>query len=329
MAEVESQPVDLDGAALGSGQVTTDGPESAISGRETDGPESGISGRETDAPEPAIGGHGTEPPGPAAGDANHDDLLGELARAMHAAAASQYERINAELEGRRAQQVEAIATRARSEIEDLKAGSGADIGAIDAWAKAETEKIKQERLRRIDARRAQLAAQLEHREAVQAHEVLAIEAAIDGHRTEIDAFFGRMERETDPAAIARVASMLPPFPVLAQVVEEAHRQIVTSGGASEEVDAESGVDESRLIGVMDRTGADPNSTADESDQAGDATTRPWEAQPSAVTVTAGPSGAVEAHASGRGGVLLRSIPSIRPMVGRGETESSEEPDPPR
>lgn len=308
MAEVESQPVDLDGAALGSAQVTTDAPESALSDRQADAPESAISGREA------------EPPGPAAGDTNHDDLLGELARAMHAAAASQYERINAELEGRRAQQVEAIATRARSEIEGLKAGSGVDISAIDAWAKAETEKIKQERLRRIDARRAQLAAQLEHREAVQAHEVLAIEAAIDGHRTEIDAFFGRMERETDPAAIARVASMLPPFPVLAQVVEEAHRQIATSGGASEAVDAESGVDESRLIGVMDRTGAGPG---------GSATTQPWEAQPSAVSVTAGPGGVVEAHASGRGGVLLRSIPSIRPMVGRDETESSEEPDPPR
>ena len=157
---------------------------------------------------------------PDEGDAN---LLGELARAMHAAATSQYQRLSAELARRRAEQVEAIAQRANAESETLKADSETDIGSIDAWAKTETEKIKLERLRRIDERREQLAAQLVRQDTIKEREVFAIEVAIDAHRNEVDLFFGRMERETDPSAIARVASTMPPFPSLDDVAEQARR----------------------------------------------------------------------------------------------------------
>lgn len=258
----------------------------------------------------------------------NDDLLGELARAMHAAATSQYERMNAELERRRAEQVEAIAARATTEAERLKASTETDIGAIDAWAKAETEKIKQERLRRIDARREELAAQLERQETIKQREVFAIEVAIDAHRTEIDQFFGRMERETDPTAIAQVASSLPPFPSLSDIADQARR------GASaefERLDRETGaasppsatdarapmlddapdalVTESRLMAVMDPEASHGGSPA---------TAQPWEA-PSVVSVAAG-SGttdtAPEPDAPKRGGsTLLRTVRAIRPMAG--------------
>lgn len=168
--------------------------------------------------------------------AGNDDLLGELARAMHAAATSQYERLNAELERRRTEQVEGISARASSDTENLKASTESDIGAIDAWSKTEMEKIKQERLRRIDSRREQLAAQLERQETIKQREVFAIEVAIDTHRSEVDQFFGRMERETDPTAIARVASSLPPFPSLTEVAEEARR-----GAAAEFASLDAGV----------------------------------------------------------------------------------------
>ena len=254
----------------------------------------------------------------------NDDLLGELARAMHAAATSQYERMNAELERRRTEQVEAIAARATADAEQLKASTETDIGAIDAWAKAETEKIKQERLRRIDARKEKLAAQLERQETIKQREVFAIEVAIDEHRTEIDQFFGRMERETDPGAIAQVASSLPPFPALADIADEARR------GASAEFesrDRETGaisqpsfadadatldnspdalVTESRLMAVMDP----------EASPGGSSATTPWEA-PSVVSVAAGSGTAApapEAHDRG-GSTLLRTVRAIRPMAG--------------
>ncbi|HEX5149395.1 MAG TPA: hypothetical protein VFW02_09960 [Candidatus Limnocylindrales bacterium] len=175
---------------------------------------------------------------PSAADPTHDDLLGELARAMHLAATSQYERLNAELERRRAAQVEAIAARAGTEVEHLKTSSEKDISAIDAWSKAEIEKIKLERLRRIDARRERLAGQLERHETIKEREVFAIEAAADAHRNEIDLFFGRLERETDPAAIARVASTLPAFPPLDAIAEGARRG-ATAEFASLDAQAES------------------------------------------------------------------------------------------
>ena len=157
---------------------------------------------------------------PEEGDGN---LLGELARAMHAAATSQSQRLNADLERRRTDQVASIAERASTESEKLKADSEADIGAIDAWAKTETEKIKLERLRRIDARREQLLAQLGREETIKERELFAIEVAIDAHRNDMELFFGRLERETDPSAIARIASTMPAFPSLGDVAEQARR----------------------------------------------------------------------------------------------------------
>jgi hypothetical protein len=174
----------------------------------------------------------------AALDGGDGNLLGELARAMHAAATSQYERLNIELERRRAEQVEAIAQRANAESETLKADSETDIGSIDAWAKTETEKIKLERLRRIDGRREELAAQLVRQETIKEREVFAIEVAIDAHRNEVDLFFGRMERETDPSAIATIASTMPPFPSLEDVAVQARRsaaaEFATIDGVVEE-----------------------------------------------------------------------------------------------
>ena len=262
-----------------------------------------------------------------------DDLLGELARAMHAAATSQYERTNAELESRRAEQVKATAERSTAEAETLKASLEADIAAVDAWAKAETEKIKQERLRRIDAQRQHLAGQLERQETIKQREIVAIEAAIDAHRAEIDQFFGRMERETDPTAIAQVAASLPPFPSLAEIAETARRGAADETGADDGIGqttasdtsgdlpadaaaSEGLVSESRLMAVMD-----PDAAHGGTPEAG----RPWEA-PYAVSVAAG-SGPTESAAEPAtetavepgghvrvGSTLLRTVRSIRPMA---------------
>ena len=275
----------------------------------------------------------------------HDDLLGEFARAMHLAATSQYERMNAELERRRAEQVEASAARASAEVDNVKATSEADIGAIDAWARAETEKIKLERLRRIDARREELAGQLERQDTIKEREVAAIQVAIDAHRSEIDLFFGRMERETDPATIALVASTIPPFPLLAEVAETARRSAIAEFGgtgtadmaaatpgvqatpsatvdsAAEPGDAEAtpstdvstsapeAVTESRLKAVMDPTALESGKGEPQ---------RPWEA-PSVVSVAAGSGDAApvpEEAPSRVGSTLLRTVRAIRPMTDR-------------
>jgi hypothetical protein len=280
----------------------------------------------------------------------HDDLLGEFARAMHVAATSQYERMNAELERRRAGQIEASAARASAEVDNVKATSEADIGAIDAWARTETEKIKLERLRRIDARREELAGQLERQDTIKEREVAAIQVAIDAHRSEIDLFFGRMERETDPATIALVASTIPPFPQLAEVAEAARRSAIAEFGgtataeiatatpgveatpsATVEPLAEPGdadadatlsaaapeaVTESRLKAVMDPTASQSGKGEPQ---------RPWEA-PAVVSVAAGSGDAAAApeEAPSRvGSTLLRTVRAIRPVTDRHDRETSE------
>lgn len=151
---------------------------------------------------------------PEAADANAaepepDDLLGELSRAMRAAAATQHWRIAEELERQRTAQVEAIKARTGSEAEGLKKTSQHDIREVDAWAKTATELIAAERVRRIDARREKLQAELVRQDVIVEREVLAVEAAVESRQTELNAFFSRLEHESDPADIARLASSLP------------------------------------------------------------------------------------------------------------------------
>ena len=80
-----------------------------------------------DTPEPSNGVLASVDKADPAGAVLNDDLLGELARAMHQAATSQYERLNDDLAQRRAKQVEAISAHADAEIENLKAASEADV----------------------------------------------------------------------------------------------------------------------------------------------------------------------------------------------------------
>lgn len=280
------------------------------------------------------------------------DLLGELAHAMHLAATSQYERLNADLERRRADQVDAIGARAAHEVEQLKADSETDVAAIDSWSKAETEKIKLERLRRIDGRRERLASELERQESIKERETVAIQGAVEAHRGEIDRFFARMERETDPAAIAQIASTMPAFPPLAEIADAARREAAaeTTGldaatGAlpvaalteAEAAEAEAAVAAAAEIDAIDDHAPVPVVIAIEADSdarisesrlmavmgpdasradADDA--RPWEA-PHAVTVAAGSSAPEPVPApeapSRMGSTLLRTVRAIRPMSG--------------
>jgi hypothetical protein len=317
----------------------------------------------------SVGGDGDEPSASAtaivadAGETGmnaDDNLLGELARAMHAAATSQYQRMNAELERRRAEQVEAIGARFEAEIESLKADSETDIGSIELWAKGEIEKIKLERLRRIDARREELSGQLGRHDTIKEREIFAIEVAIDAHRNEVDQFFGRMERETDPAAIAQVASSMPPFPALDDVAADARRAAVAEFAAIDrpevnttpepagvepaeaiETDATS-AERARAEGTEESQATAPETPSEvqgitiapesrlkavmDPGAASEAdSTQPWEA-PYAVSVAAGTGAAEEEPAPARvGSTLLRTVRSIRPMARHDKDSDAGEP----
>jgi GNAT superfamily N-acetyltransferase len=259
-----------------------------------------------------------------AAEAEPDDLLGQLSRAMHAAAGSQHRRIAEELERQRAAQVDAIKARTGSEAKGLKKTSQDDIGEIDAWAKTATELIAAERVRRIDARREKLQAELLRQDVIVEREVLAVEAAVEAHQAELDAFFSQLEHESDPVGIARLASSLPSLPSLAETADAARRQATaefalleepaegTAGGGDTADDAVE-VSPSRLMAVM---------ASDASSGSGIDVARPWESAPRAIAVPAGVGAAAapaneskesEARAGAGSRPLLRAIPSTRPM----------------
>ena len=225
-------------------------------------------------------------------EAGEVDFLGELALAMHVAAESRHERIVEELERRRADQIDASTSRASSESDDLKTASEGDIDAIDVWAAAETERIRLKRERRIDARREQLVDQLERHRAMLEREVQAVEAAVDAHRTRLDGFFQRVETESDPAQIVRVAATLPPLPSLSDIAEAARRRAAPEsaplddepGGSSDEPGGPAGGDgagedvevgATGLVAIMDPAAASEGVAS---------AARPWESAPKSDSV---------------------------------------------
>ena len=151
------------------------------------------------------------------GDGIRDDgatFLADLAKAMQSTAASEQVRNVEGTEQRRQAHIDAIRAREALEAEDLRELAKEDVKGIDAWSDGEIKRIKLERERRIASRREQLQIRLEEHHAVIAREVEHVETAISAYRAEIDRFFNRLETETDPVEIARLAGSRPTFPVL-------------------------------------------------------------------------------------------------------------------
>jgi hypothetical protein len=268
-------------------------------------------------------------------------LLGELARAMHQTATSQYERLTAELERLRVERINAIETRADAEAKGVQAEADSDIDAIHAWAQAESDRIGLEKDRRVEARRERLASLLERQQTIRDRQLFAVQVAADGHRNEIDEFFGRLERERNPTAIAQVASTLPPLPAFDEIAEDARTgaeaELAALHGPVEPPPDESmpvtltvvpdppapdqpapdfepiaAISQSRLMAVMDpaasrRDGAEP--------------ARPWEAAPYAVGIASG-SGETP-RAEDRAPVAEANVPAPQPVGARSGPSSAQ------
>lgn len=254
------------------------------------------------------------------------ELLTELSRAMHAAALSEHQRMVDEVGRLRAAQVEMIKARTGSETEQLKKTSQADIRQIDTWAKTATELIAAERVRRIDSRRERLQAELSRQDIIAQREVMAVEVTLEEHQAVLEAFFVRLETETDPATIAHLASDMPSLPSLADAAEAARRHAIAEFAPIDEANADPPRDDdsaddtaevpaARLKAVMDPIAATAFGSQGRS---------PWP-QPHAIAVPAGAGATAPANAetgeadenaapvavgSGR---LLRSTPATRPM----------------
>jgi hypothetical protein len=151
------------------------------------------------------------------GEGFRDDgatFLADLAKAMQSTAASEQARNVEATEQRRQAHIDAIRAREALEAEQLRELAKDDVKGIDAWSDGEIKRIKLERERRIASRREQLQIRLEEHHSVVAREVENVEAAVSAYRADVDHFFNRLETETDPVEIARLAGTRPAFPVL-------------------------------------------------------------------------------------------------------------------
>jgi hypothetical protein len=287
----------------------------------------------------------------AAADANADDsstFLADLARVMQAAASAERLRTSEESERRRTAHLELIRARETSGADELRVVAEGDIKAIDSWADTEIERIQSERQRRTVSRRAELSQRLEDHRLLIGREVDAVEAAIVAYRTEVEAYFGRLDGEADPVAIAQAAGSRPTFPDLDTIGADNAPVDAAGPAASEGATADATGDneppatgDAGLVGVMDADAATgsaelPGDAAEPGDQPVEATAdtiavgdeaataagvEPLSgAEPVAgVEVGEEPGQSVETTAQSNvvaprsSAALLRAVPTARPM----------------
>ena len=141
-------------------------------------------------------------------------FLADLAHAMQATAGAQRVRVAEAADERRQAHIDSIRGREAAQTEEYRELAERDIKGVEAWATGEIERIRLERQGRIAARKSELERHLQQHHATIEREIGAVEAAVVAYRDEVDTFFGRLDSESDPIAIARQAGSLPPFPAL-------------------------------------------------------------------------------------------------------------------
>jgi hypothetical protein len=142
-------------------------------------------------------------------------FLAELAGAMRATAANERKRIDEDIDRRREEHLGTINERRDSEAARMRELAADDLKAIDAWAQGERQRIDEEREQKATALQQDLDTSLAQHASQIDGEVAGAEAAIAGYRQEVEAFFAKLDAETDPVEIARLASQRPAFPDLA------------------------------------------------------------------------------------------------------------------
>ena len=138
----------------------------------------------------------------------------QMADAMRAAARSQHSHIVSDVEERQAAYVSALHNRAAADVDAMRQSADGVTEDVEAWAAAELERIESERGQKIDTARMGFQQRLESHESQVAQEIADVRDRVNAYRAEIDAFFSRLDAESDPARIAEMAAQVPVLPDL-------------------------------------------------------------------------------------------------------------------
>lgn len=204
-------------------------------------------------------------------------FLAELAKAMHAAADQERERIATVIADDAAAHVVRAKARASVEAEELRRFADEDLKQINEWSAAEIKRIRSEAARRAEERRAALAEYIHQHEAIIDTEIQGVDSAMSAYRVTLQQFFTELTTSTDPAEIVRRAGTLPPPPDLDEVRANARAAAVASlaetTASDDDADSPGSTDsgafdvESPLVGVMDPAEATEEDAAEPADDA--------------------------------------------------------------
>jgi hypothetical protein len=210
------------------------------------------------APDPTVGA--SEPAAVAVVDDTMRTFLGELARAMQAAAQRERTRIAGVVAEAAIGQIDVTRKRASAEAEELRRLAGADLERIQAWSDAEVERIRAEAERRSTERQSDLEAYLAQHDSIIATEIEGVDTAVREYDATLARFFDELAGMTDPTELVRQAGSLPPVPDLDAVRAAARAGAVATfaqatrddpGGSGGESGDGDSAGESEGVGVMD------------------------------------------------------------------------------
>lgn len=170
------------------------------------------------AQERAAGATHPSPSAEAARPGRPSRFLGDLVRAMRAAADAERAQALAVVDEERDAAVARLEAAAAGRVEARRTAAATDVEAIHAWEEAELARVRAEAASRIEARGIQLERELDD-DALEARaRVAAIGRAVDAYREDLAAFHERLAAIEDPAAFAAVAAAMPAPPAFDTLV---------------------------------------------------------------------------------------------------------------
>ena len=189
--------------------------------------------------------------------------MAELVDAFRATAARERARLDEETDRRRQALVDQVRAREASEVERIRELAASDMKGIEAWVAGEKERIRRERERRTNELNEDLELSLaDHHSQIEV-EIQSVERVIATYRAAVDAFFERLDGETDLVMIAQQAAQRPAFPTIDSLAT------AVATDTTDLIDAEPEIAEGSLSGVEDEARSAGNMAAGAESVAGD------------------------------------------------------------
>ena len=141
-------------------------------------------------------------------------LMADLAAAILATTEAARDRALAAVDADATQVTEAIRAASMDGAEGIRRRAEDDLAAIKDWSKTEIARIREEAETKTETRKAGRESELTAHVAAVDGRVGEVQEAVTLYRAEMDAYFGNLASENDPARLATMAEAMPEPPPL-------------------------------------------------------------------------------------------------------------------